>query len=162
MKKRLALHCQFWNDSYNVVKHTANHRYIHHDEFTQQADLLCHLVKGRFQPIHGCVCNPQVKKLQQAQVCLLFLQLAMIHYQPGDWLYIPLEYTDAIRDSTITHVPINSILHVCDCLRDREFRKLPMGTQFRNALRTRCLCCGKILPIGGLSEEHNLDFHLRL
>ena len=102
-----------------------------------------------------------MKKLQQADVCLPFLQLAMMHFQRGDWLYIPVEYTESVRDSMIPHVPINSILHVCDCLRDRDFKQFPMDSQFRTALRTRCLCCGKILKIGGPSEELNLDFHLR-
>ena len=167
MKKRLTLNCQFCNDTYQMVKHTANHMYVHHGELTQQADRLCHLMKDLFLPVHGCicnlhgcVCNPQVKKLQQAHVCLPFLQMAMLHFQRGDWLYVPIEYTDAVRDSMITHVPINSILHVCDCLRDREFQKLLEDDSFCNALRTRCLLCGKILTVGGPSAEHDLARHL--
>ena len=134
MKKRLTLNCQFCNDTYNMVKHTANHMYVHHGELTQQADLLCHLLKDIFQPVHGCICNPMVKKLQQAHVCLPFMQMAMLHFQRGDWIYVPIEYTDAVRDSMITHVPINSILRVCDCLRDREFHKLLEDDSFCNAL----------------------------
>ena len=107
-------------------------------------------------PIHGCFCNPQVKKLQQAHVCLPYLQLAMLHFQGGDWISIPLVCTEAVRDSMVIHVPINSILHICDCLRDRDFKQLSEDRGFRLALRDRCLCCGKSLTIGGPSVDHNL------
>ena len=76
------------------------------------------------------------------------------------YIYVPIEYTDAVRDSMITHVPINSILHVCDCLREREFQQLLEDDSFCNALRTRCLLCGKILTIGGPSAEHDLARNL--
>ena len=161
MKKRLTLTCQFCNDSYSMVKHMANHIFVHHGELAEQADLLCNYLKAHFGPVHGCVCNPQVKKLQQAHVCLPYLQLAMMHFQGGDWLSIPIVYTEAVRDSMIIHVPINSILHICDSLRDREFQQLLQDKGFRLALRDRCLCCGKNLTVGGPSLDHNLDFHLR-
>ena len=120
MKKRLTLTCQFCNDSYSMVKHMANHIYVHHGELAEQADLLCNYLKAHFGSVHACVCNPQVKKLQQAHVRLPYLQLAMMHFQGGDWLSIPIVYTEAVRNSMIIHVPINSILHICDSLRDRE------------------------------------------
>ena len=85
----------------------------------------------------------------------------MLHFQGGDLLSIPVVYTDAIRDSMLPHVPINSTLHVCDCLRDRDFKLLIEDKGLRQALRDRCICCDKILTIGGPSVEHNLDCQLR-
>ena len=61
----------------------------------------------------------------------------------------------------ITHVPINAILHVCDCLQERQFQQIFQDPLMRKALRTSCLCCGKQLTTGGPSVEHNLDYHLR-
>lgn len=84
-----------------------------------------------------------------------------MHYQRGDWICLPIIYTEAVRDSMITHIPINSILHVCDCLRDREFQQLLQDQGLRHAMRTSCLCCGKALTLAGPSAEHNLGYHLR-
>ena len=164
MRKRLTLSCQFCKDSYQMVKHMANHMYVHHGELAQKAEMLCQWPQNTFIPTYGCVCNLNVKKLQQAHVCLPFLQLAMMRYQRGDWIFLPIIYTEEIeeiRDSMITHVPIKTILHVCDWLRDREFQQLFNDPRIRQALRTSCFCCGKQLTIGGASVERNLDFHLR-
>lgn len=139
----------------------ANHMYVHHGELAQNAEMLCQWLKDTFIPTYGCVCNPSVKKLQQAHVCLPFLQLAMMHYQRGDWIFLPIIYKEELRDSMITHVPINTTWYVCDCLRDREFQQLFNDRKIRQALRTSCFCCGKQLTIGGPSVERNLDFNLR-
>ena len=135
--------------------------YVHHGELAQNAELLCQWLKDTYLPTYGCVCNPSVKKLQQNHMCIPFLQLAMIHYQRGDWIFIPIINTEAIRDQMITHVPLNAILHVCDSLQEREFKQLFQDPLMRRALRTSCLCCGKQLTTGGPSIERNLDFHLR-
>ena len=159
MRQRLTLTCQYCKDSYQMGKHMAQHVYVHHGELVQQADMLCQWLKAVFLPTYGCTCNPSVKKLNQTHVCLPFLQLAMMHYQRGDWICPPIIYTEAVRDSMITHIPINSILHVCDCL--REFQQLFQDPGLRQALRTSCLCCGKALTLAGPSAERNLDYHLR-
>ena len=161
MRKRLTLTCQFCKDSYQMVKHLAKHIYVHHGELVQNADLLCQWLKDTYLPTYGCVCNPSVKKLQQTHMCLPFTQLAMMHSQRGDWIFLPIIYNEDVRDQMITHVPINAILHVCDCLQDRQFQQIFQDPLMRKALRTSCLCCGKTLTTGGPSVEHNLDFHLR-
>ena len=159
MRRRLTLTCQFCKDSHQMVKHMSNHMYVFHGELAQNADLLCQWLKDFFVQTYGCICNPQVKKLQQNHVCLPFLQLAMLHYQRGDWLFVPLLYTEEVRNTMITHIPINAILHVCDCLRDRQFQQLFQDKRVREALRTSCL--GKSLTLEGPAHDHNLNFHLQ-
>lgn len=161
MRRRLTLTCQFCKDSHQTVKHMSHHMYVFHGELAQNADLLCQWLKDFFVQTYGCICNPAVKKLQQTHVCLPFLQLAMLHYQRGDWLFVPIIYTEEVRNTMITHIPINAILHVCDCLRDRQFKQLFQDQRVRDALRTSCFCCGKILTLEGPAHDHNLDFHLR-
>ena len=50
MRKRLTRTCQFCKDSYQMVKHLANHMYVHHGELAQNADLLCQRLKDTYIP----------------------------------------------------------------------------------------------------------------
>ena len=60
-----------------------------------------------------------------------------------------------------THVPLNCLNLVHDCLQNRDYALLQQDPTFRQALGQHCFCWGKQITITGPSQEHLLGHHLQ-
>ena len=161
MRRKLTLQCQFCSQKFvqacNLIHHLANQ----HSEIAAEADNFRNVLQQRYAP-RGCYCMPAVRSVKQNHQCVAFWQLSMMHFNGNHLLSVPLSYDDRACSMMVSHVPLPSINLVHDCLQTRDFALLQQDPGFMQALRTRCLCCGKHVTLTGPVQDHVLLPHLQM
>ena len=118
LKQRLTKTCQFCSVTHKEARFMVQHLYTFHGELVDRGTLFCGLLKKLFGYTRGCACIPAVKQMTTKHICIPFMQLGMLHFQLGDWLTIPLIYTDHVREPMDEHLPHNQVLLLHDSLID--------------------------------------------
>ena len=142
IKQRLTKKCQFCTVEYKEARFMVQHLYAYHMELVDRGTLLSGLLKTMFGYTRGCACIPAVKLMTTKHMCIPFMQLGMLHYQLGDWLTVPLIFSDHIREPMDAHLPHEQVLLLHDSLIDRNFKRLAEDDTFIEIFRTKCMCCG--------------------
>ena len=150
LKQRLTKTCQFCSVTHKEARFMVQHLYTFHGELVDRGTLFCGLLKKLFGYTRGCACIPAVKQMTTKHICIPFMQLGMLHFQLGDWLTIPLIYTDHVREPMDEHLPHNQVLLLHDSLIDRNFQRLSEDDSFIDVFRHKCMCCGTVC--GNLEE----------
>ena len=161
IRKKLTLTCQFCNQQFSQACNLISHLVIQHAEIAAEATEFQQILQQRYA-LRGCYCMPPVRSVKQKHQCVAFLQLSMMHYNGNQLLTIPISYDDRACDLMVTHVPLQCISLVHDCLKSRDFAMLQQDPHLLHALKTRCLCCGKPMTLTGPAQEHVLRPHLQL